>query len=44
MLGMLSPGDRLDAVRGLRLLADAADALLSRPGTAVWAEVPGQDR
>jgi DNA-binding MarR family transcriptional regulator len=44
MLGMLSPGDRLDAVRGLRLLADAADALLSRPGSAIRAEVGGEIR
>lgn len=44
MLAALSPGDRVDAVRGLRLLADAADALLSGTGTAVRTGAAGELR
>lgn len=44
MLGMLGPKDRVDAVRGLRLLADAADALLSGAGSAVQRGVAGEIR
>lgn len=41
MLGMLSPQDRVDALRGLRLLADAADDLVRRGRDTVDAQVRG---
>jgi DNA-binding MarR family transcriptional regulator len=44
MLDLLGPRDRTDAVRGLRLLADAADALVSRAGTLVRTDVAGELR
>jgi DNA-binding MarR family transcriptional regulator len=42
LLAMLSPRDRGDAVRGLRLLADAADTLLGGAASAVRAEGTGE--
>lgn len=42
MLHMLGPEERAGAVRGLHLLADAADALVRRTRSTVGAQVAGE--